>query len=419
MDLNQSLTLTIGNISRSEGAVLKFRSFDSTSTFSTNSIGDSVRVVVNNPAGLALVGAGTGLTDKAIARGIFGGIAPYASDFRVSDYLSQERNRQQFTGTHFMTLDAGNILRPLNSNEYATSLIAGQNVNLSEMYTVARNSISINALRLGNLQNNNQTGGFGQDQSTLVDQENTTVTLAIDSEATVSIESGMIIAASMGSANNGTGMVIQGGGTLDFGANEAIIQSNGGFFRPTDGTYQGSSLEIRTRIAGTGGLSKTGFQNLLLESANTYSGNTYVSEGSLIALNNQALGNSKQVYVDALGNFIIAGGTNQGAGSKITARVLSGDQIVLRSLSGSGQVNTWPGTLKSTTWMLWATPCSFPACGQRATRYSGWKEISLEEPPPLPMTSTSATPASFPPPPIKPTTSSCYTDRCATRPPGP
>lgn len=346
VDLNQSLTLTIGNISRSEGAVLKFRSFDSTSTFSTNSSGDSVRVVVNNPAGLGLVGAGTGLTNKAIARGIFGGIAPYASDFRVSDYLSQERNRQQFTGTHFMTLDAGNILRPLNSNEYATSLLAGQNVNLSEMYTVARNSISINALRLGNLQNNNETGGFGQDQSTLVDQENTTVTLAIDSEATVSIASGMIIAASMGSANNGTGMVIQGGGTLDFGANEAIIQSNGGFFRPTDGTYQGSNLEIRTRIAGTGGLSKTGFQNLYLESANTYSGNTYVSEGSLIALNNQALGNSKQVYVDALGNFIIAGGTNQGAGSKITARVLSADQIVLRSLSGNGQVNTWAGDVE-------------------------------------------------------------------------
>lgn len=345
-DLAQSLTLTIGSISRSQGAVLKFRSFDATSTFSTNTTGDSVRVVVNNTAGLSLVGAGSGLTDKAIARGIFGGISPYVADFRLSDYISQERNRQFFTGTHFMTLDSGNVLRPLNSNEYATSLTAGQNVNLNEMYTVARTSMSINALRFGNLQDSNFTGTYGQDQSTLLEQENTTTTLAIDDGATLTIASGMIVGANMGSANNGTVMVIYGEGTLDFGTNEAIIQSNGGFFRPTDGTFQGANMEIRARIAGSGGLTKTGFQNLVLHGASTYTGNTYVSEGTLISANNKGIGNSQQVFVDGSGSFLLAGGTNQGAGAKLTARILNGDQIVLRSFNGNGQVNSWAGDIE-------------------------------------------------------------------------
>lgn len=345
-DLAQSLTLTVGSISRSQGAVLKFRSFDATSTFSTNTTGDSVRVVVNNTAGLSLVGAGSGLTDKAIARGIFGGISPYGADFRLSDYITQERNRQFFTGTHFMTLDAGNVLRPLNYNEYATNLVAGQNVNLNEMYTVARTSMSINALRFGNLQDNNFTGTYGQDQSTLLEQENTPTTLAIDDGATLTISSGMIVGANMGSANSGTTMVIFGEGTLDFGTNEAIIQSNGGFFRPTDGTFQGVNMEIRARIAGNGGLTKTGFQNLVLHGASVYTGNTYVSEGTLISANNKGIGNSQQVFVDGSGSFILAGGTNQGAGAKVTARILNGDQIVLRSLSGNGQVNSWAGDVE-------------------------------------------------------------------------
>ncbi|WP_050028715.1 autotransporter-associated beta strand repeat-containing protein [Verrucomicrobium sp. BvORR034] len=345
-DLAQSLTLTVGSISRSQGAVLKFRSFDATSTFSTNTTGDNVRVVVSNTAGLSLVGTGSGLTDKAVARGIFGGIAPYSPDFRLSDYLTQERNRQFFTGTHFMTLDAGNVLRPLNSNEYATSLISGQNVNLNEMYTVARTSMSINALRFGNLQDHNFTGAYGQDQSNLLEQENTTTTLAIDDGATLTIASGMIVGANMGSANNGTTMVIFGEGTLDFGTNEAIIQSNGGFFRPTDGTFQGQNMEIRARIAGSGGLTKTGLQNLVLHGASAYTGNTYVSEGTLISANNKGIGNSQQVFVDGSGSFILAGGTNQGAGAKVTARILNGDQIVLRSLSGNGQLNTWAGDVE-------------------------------------------------------------------------
>ncbi|MEQ1747983.1 MAG: autotransporter-associated beta strand repeat-containing protein [Prosthecobacter sp.] len=361
----QAMTLTIGKISRSAGAVLRINNLDATSTFgSTVPTGatDSVRVALTSSVGLEQSGSGTGVTNRAITIGILGGIIPhgYLEDMRelgynnanVSDLFNQGRNQQFLSGNHFMTLDGG-FLRPLDDSEYytpangvmdPTSGAAGQNVNLNDTSSIVRQDMSINSLRFGPTADNDGSGGSINNGTTLTSYDGVySPTLIVD--GTLGIASGMISSAfftvgnstTSNNANPFADTIIQGG-VLDFGTREAIINNQNGFVRLTDGTVQQGNLFIRSNIAGTAGLLKTGFSQVVLDGMNTYSGLTTVSDGSLLLRNGRmsggAGGTGNGFKIEGNGNLLTSSGIILGSAASpedIFVGVIQGDQTVLQA----------------------------------------------------------------------------------------
>lgn len=240
--VNQAMTLTIGKLDRNQGAVLRIRNLDSTSTFGSAEPAldkDSVRIRLVDASGVAQYGASTNATNRSIIAGIFGGIMPhtYLEDLRdlgynnsgVSDLYVQGRNLQLITGSHFMTLDGG-YLRPLDDSEYFTPAdgildgsSGGMNVNLTAANSIVRQDMSINSLRFGpaadSIGDNMVTSGAINNGTTLTSYSTPfNQTLIVDGR--LNIASGMISSAffAMGnSTTGGTGQatdVLITGGTL-------------------------------------------------------------------------------------------------------------------------------------------------------------------------------------------------------------
>ncbi|MCX6853607.1 MAG: autotransporter-associated beta strand repeat-containing protein, partial [Verrucomicrobia bacterium] len=354
---NQAMTLTIGSLSRSPGSVLRIRNLDATSTFGSADPAltptvDSVRVALTNASGLVSFGSGSQATNLPIYAGIFGGTMPhgYLEDLRElgynntasSDLLAQGRNQQQLAGSHFMTRENG-YLRPLDDSEYYTPTdgllrgpaAAGQNVNLTDVFTMVPGTISINALRIGPAADHNLSGTALNNGTTLTSYNQSHAnTLIID--GTLTVNSGMISSAYFTVGNTASSTTVIQGGTLNFGTSEGIINNQNGFVRLTDGTVQGGSFEIRSNIAGTGGLTKTGFQQVVLDGQNTYSGLTTISEGTLVLRNGRfsggAGGPGNGYRIESSGNLITSSGINLGSATgaeDILVGLIQGDQTIL------------------------------------------------------------------------------------------
>ncbi|MES2506583.1 MAG: autotransporter-associated beta strand repeat-containing protein, partial [Verrucomicrobiota bacterium] len=356
---NTAISLTIGEISRSSGSILQFNNLDSTSKFGTTSTPESVRITLNNIGGLTQVGNGIGTTDKNVIIGLLGGIMPheYLSDIRLlgfnnsgnSDYLNQGRNQQFITASHFMTYDAATkILRPLDDSEYfvpSNGLIdnvaggaAGKNVNLSDAFTIVRDNTAINALRFGALADNNGDG------ATAPINDRTTLTSYVDGnpiqmyvDGTLTINSGMISSASFTTGNHGNLATIIAGGTLNFGNREAIINNQNAMIRSSDGVVATGNFEIRSTIAGTGGLLKTGIAQVVLDGRNTYSGVTTISNGTLFLRSGRqglgAGGAGNGVVIEGIGSLNTGGGLQVGtptAYENILVKALQANQYVMR-----------------------------------------------------------------------------------------
>lgn len=347
-----AMTLTLGRIDRSPGAVLTLRNLDSTSTFGSLSGPDTVRVQLNSASGLTQVGAGTQATNKPIFIGLLGGIIPhtYLEDVRelgfnnanASDPLNQGRNMQNMTGSHFMTHEGG-ILRPLNASEYFTPAdglldhlngSTGQNVNLTETFTRVRENVTINALRFGPVADNNGGGNGLNDGTTLTSYVGAhNIQLYVD--GTLNISSGMVSSAYFTAGNATSLATFTIGGTLNFGNREAIINNQNGMVRFTDGQAFFGNFEIRSAIAGTGGLTKTGAGQVVLDGANSYSGLTTVSNGTLFLRNGrQALG------AGGAGNGVVLeglGGINSGNGIQVGSAAAF-EHILVKPVAGDIQV---------------------------------------------------------------------------------
>ncbi len=349
-----AMTLTLGRISRSPGAVLTLRNLDSTSTFGTLTGPDTVRVQLNSTTGLTQVGAGTQATNRPIFVGLFGGIIPhtYLEDVRdlgfnnanASDLFNQGRNMQNMAGSHFMTYD-GNSLRPLYASEYFTPADGmldslngspGQNVNLTETFTRVRENLTINALRFGPVADNNG-GGTGINNGTTLTSYVGAHNIQLYVDGTLNISSGMVSSAYF-TAGNATGFsTLTVGGTLNFGRNEAIINNQNGAVRFTDGQAFFNNFEIRSAIAGSGGLTKVGAGQVVLDGANTYTGLTTVSNGTLFLRNGrQALGAGgagNGVVLEGLGALNSGNGIQVGSASafeNVLVKPVAGDIQVLR-----------------------------------------------------------------------------------------
>ncbi|MBV6499159.1 MAG: hypothetical protein CJBNEKGG_01609 [Prosthecobacter sp.] len=364
----QPMTLTIGRIERSPGAVLRIRNLDATSTFGSAEPSegvDSVRVLLNSTTGISQYGSGTSATNKAVVAGVFGGIMPhtYLADLRdlgynnanASDLYNQGRNLQYATGSHFMTLEGG-YLRPLDDSEYYTPADgvldalngAGQNVNLNVVNAIVRQDMTVNSLRFGPLSDsrgdNVGTAAAINNGTTLTSYSTPYVTnLFIDGRLTVA--SGMVSSAyfAMGDSTNGNNAFINdtviAGGTLAFGSREAIINNQNAVVRFTDGTVQvGNSFNIRSDITGSGGLTKTGIGQVVLDGYNTYTGVTYVGEGNLLLRNGRSAagagGPGNHIYITGSGQLLTGNGIvvgAPGARKDILVGPLTGNQIVMNS----------------------------------------------------------------------------------------
>lgn len=353
----REMTLTIGRIVRSPGGVLRINNLDATSTFGSavpNVGADSVRVVVTNTSGLDTPGSGSQTTNRAIVVGILGGTMPhgYLEDLReigynnanVSDLFNQGRNQMLITGSHFMTLD-GLYLRPLDDSEYyspsdgilSTTSGAGQNVNLTDFTSVVRQDMNINSLRFGPVADNNGSGGSINNGTTLTSYLGSyNPTLIVDGR--LGITSGMISSAFFAMGNTTTADTIIQGGALDFGAREAIINNQNAFLRFTDGVIGTGNLQIRSNIEGTGGLTKVGLAQVVLDGRNTYSGLTTVSEGNLLLRNGRMSGGAggagNGYKIEGSGNLVTNSGIILGsptAREDILVGVLQGGQTILNA----------------------------------------------------------------------------------------
>lgn len=371
---NTSMRVTIGEISRSAGSVLQINALDSTTRFSSNynpsSPTDTVGVYLNSIGTLTQVGGSTvaGTQNKSVIIGLFGGIMPheYLSDVRqlaynnggASDYLNQGRNQQYITAGHFMTYDpATKLLRPLDDSEYfmpSDGMIdtlngsSGKNINLMDNYTVVRQNTTINALRFGPLSDVNGSGGAINTTTTLTDlPDGQAIQLYVN--GTLRISSGMISSANFATANTNNLATYIMGGVLNFGSREAIINNQNTLVRASDGVVTTGNLEIRSSIAGTGGLLKTGLAQVILDGFNTYSGVTTVSNGNLYLRNGrQALGVSgpgNGVVIEGNGNLFSDQGIQIGradAYEDVLVKALQGNQSVFRV---SQDVTNWFGNL--------------------------------------------------------------------------
>ena len=130
--------------------------------------------------------------------------------------------------------------------------------------------------------------------------------------------------------NGGT---LQLGASIVFNSNRGILLGSGGGTLDTNsftGTYGGV-------ISGSGSLTKSGAGTLVLNSANTYSGVTNVTAGTLSVQHNLALGST-------------AGGTVVTSGAKLELRngvTVTGEGLITPSLSSAAGTNTWAGTVQA------------------------------------------------------------------------
>ena len=358
---NQTLTLTIGEISRSPGAVLRFRNLDATSGFSSTTVGsrENVQVALTSLGSLPEVGSGATATSRKIIPGLLGGSAPngiYEDTRLTSDLYSQGRNLQNATGSHFMTWDGG-FLRPLDDSEYATtsngvvsSALNGQNVNLTDFNHFVRESVSLNSLRFGPTMDSNASGSALHDGSQITSYtDNWQPTIYIDSSAVLSVTSGMISSAAFAVAGTGVNETTYiRGGAVDFGSREGIINNQNYWLRLMDGTYLTNNFELQTAIRGSGGLTKVGNASVVLDGLNTYTGTTTINDGILFARNGRsALGangragginTGNNIVVQGSGDFRLTNGVMigaPGAPKDLLVKMLSGENQILRSENGN------------------------------------------------------------------------------------
>ncbi|WP_050026662.1 autotransporter-associated beta strand repeat-containing protein [Verrucomicrobium sp. BvORR034] len=365
---NVTHNIGIQSITRNVGSVLEFRVYDSEARFG-GTTGDSVRLqLLDGGTSIAslLTGSASGVT-RHVVQGLFGGIAMIPQDhaYRFSgtqDALGQQRLMFWRAARDFMTtetISGQTYLRPLDDSEYSqNAFVTGGNVNISEISFYQRDSMKINTLRLGNLNDNLGNNATSLPGTRQVEVQDSSISLFLDDNVVLNIASGMVMGASWseGGLVNGQQQVILGG-TLQFGSKEAIFHVVGGGYATDFGGIRGDNrLEVRSTIAGTGGLTKSGTTELRLDGRNTFSGLTTVTNGNLYIRNGEALGAGNAGAFDGTagpnGNIVTGWGQIlQGNGSNIgsaNARedlyvgVINQSAIVLRS---DTSVNSWTGNI--------------------------------------------------------------------------
>lgn len=167
-----------------------------------------------------------------------------------------------------------------------------------------------------------------------------TLVLALTNDFTggATINAGTALAAA--DAAFGTGMIVLNGGTL--GAADGsrtlanAVRLNGASAGFDD---QGATLRLNGVISGTSTVTKTGLGTLAVAAANTYTGTTVVSKGTVQVFNNAGLGTSSAVLGDVnTGSDAVSLllGNQRNLARPITVSALAGGTVTLGHDQGPG-----------------------------------------------------------------------------------
>jgi len=383
-------------IVRSPGTSVHLRNFDSGTDFAgadfaTGAVND--KAVLRVDTALPMIGSGDGSAGNApIVPGFFGG----TRSLLIAADGTTQRFDEAYTAFRLVTMDTdgsgNNYLRTLKDSEYKTvgnpdgatttsvsldseGLSADQNLRI-----VGRTSDSLTSGQFGSTRQNsiltlNQTQtvnslSFNSDTYVINTAANPTssstfggdyTALHMSDDTTMTVASGVIQASNFGVLNRGGGSITNNsnanldlrsqinGGKLDFAGQEAQIYVGGLFTRYNTSTqpdaHEGvdgdnTTLTIASDIVNTNGLVKTGPGALILTGNNSYTGSTYINQGTLYARSDYALGQSEDVYLSAAGAFIVSQGTTI-SGVDIHVGKLNANQSVLALEQGA----TWGGNI--------------------------------------------------------------------------
>ncbi len=164
------------------------------------------------------------------------------------------------------------------------------------------------------------------------------------------VNAGTLQLSGSGTLGGITGSTTVSGGTLDLGAtsqtqNGGVTLSGGTIQNGTlssSGTFALSNGTVSAVLAGSGGVAKTGADTVTLSGANTYTGGTTVSAGTLQLSGSGTLGSTS-------GSTTVSGGTLDLGGTSQTQNgvTLSGGTIQNGTLSSSGSFALSAGTLSA------------------------------------------------------------------------
>lgn len=378
-----------GEIVRGAGATVHLRSLDAGTEFAG---ADFLTTQFENVAGVrvdilpAMTGAGDGTNGNAsVVTGFFGGVRPAWVNAAGTGNIYNE----DFTSTRLVTVattpGGDHYLRPLMDSEYRTiasddtaqitgmdlgtlGITADQNLRIvgvttdtgiglgeldnrrdSLLYLGATDTLTVNSLTFESTSYvGGSTSGWGNFTA-----------LAMKASDTIVINSGMVVYANTGiynragaSHDNGRNLDIRSalnGGRLDFNSQDAIFNIAGRWvhyntsdspdaYKETDG--DNTLLYLNSTIQNAGDLIKTGGGSLFVQSANEYTGDTYVTQGVLYLRNDRALGAGDYVYVRGAGNLAVGHGTNI-TGKTVVVGAISGNNLGMVLQEGAG----WGGDI--------------------------------------------------------------------------
>ena len=261
---------------------------------------------------------------------------------------------------------------------------------------------------------------------TLILQNNNTLS------GTTTVNGGMLQAASGYAGAFGTTSIVVASGTLDLGGNTIIaggagVTFNGGVVQNgtlnygyAGGQYSATGGTVSANLGGPAGLNMTGPGLLLLSAANTYSGSTTVSGGTLqignggsgeylasptISNNSTlvfdhadamtysgAISGGGQVVVSGGGTQVLSGSNSYSGGTTIGGGTLQmGSALALGATNGSLAVNS-PGALDLNGHSATVAHCPGPARSTMAAAASA-RSPSAPTTPAAPSAARSRTPA--------------------------
>lgn len=376
-------------IVRGTGSTVHLRSLDAGTEFAG---ADFLTTQFQNVAGVRvntlpiMIGTGDGSAgNAAVVQGFFGGVRPAWVNLAGTGNIYNEDYTSTRLVTAVTTPGGEHYLRPLLDSEYftvehadtaqitsldlaTTGLQADQNLRIVGVTTDAgigtdplgnrrdslitlgaTNTLTVNSLTFeSSTYVATSTGGWGNFTA-----------LSLEADDTIVISSGMVVYANIGiqdrlgaAHNTGINMDIRSsinGGTLDFNAQDATFNIAGrwvhyntsdslGAYRETDG--DNALLYLNSSITNATNFIKTGGGAIFVQSANSYTGNTYIDQGTLYARNDRALGTGSHVYVNGSGGFVMSHGANI-TDKTLVVGAISGNNIALVLQEGA----SWGGDI--------------------------------------------------------------------------
>jgi autotransporter-associated beta strand protein len=237
------------------------------------------------------------------------------------------------TPNTYITYNAETGLRPMNLNDEFTqnAFTAGTNVR-TNTDTLAATSVSINSLVVANA----------------------TTNIRIALNQTLTIASGAILWTGGTTGGKINGASLNNGAKLDFGSQEAMLTVNSGI-----------NGGIAVIITGSGGLTKSGGGTLTLSGANTCSGDTTVTAGTLSLTTANPNNDGSKVTIasgaflnldDALSEtvgFLYIDGVLQADGTYVAEGTQTGLEIGTPRITGGGKlvVSSTPPANDFTAWI--------------------------------------------------------------------